>query len=459
MLAVKGGMMTKRLGIFAALVFVFLAGFVVSRLSQVTAQPKQPAAPFAAVPGEKGGQDYLGAYEAVEGWPKPMSTIPGHDPKWGWSAVESIYAQNPNKVFIVQRGELPVLPERFEPTVIAPSISFPISQSPWRNASQGANSAAPGGFGEMIDGERLPRYVLPADSVVYPTWKGKMGVDARWEHCIVVVDAQGNILPETENWKQWDHLFAYPHSVQINPYDPEKHVWIVEAARHMVYEFTNDGKQLVKQLGTPNDPGDDKTHFNRPTFLAWLPEGTMFLTDGYYNTRVVKFDKNGNYLMQWGERGKVYGMETRPGYLNIVHGIAIDPATRRIYVNDRGNRRIQVFDENGKFLDMWKTGTGEVGKEQSTIYSIYFSEGKVWAADERTHRIIGYDTNGYLQYAWGGQGLFPGSTDGIHGMSVDQEGNVYLADLYQGRANKYRPRKGANPNYLLGKPLRVAWKD
>src|ERR1019366_5342729 len=187
--------------------------------------------------------------------------------------------------------------------------------------------------------------------------------------------------------------------------------------------------------------------------------GTMFLTDGYYNTRIVKFDKNGNYLMQWGERGKVYGMETRPGYLNIVHGIAIDPTTRRIYVNDRGNRRIQVFDENGKFLDMWKTGTGEVGKEQSTIYSIYFSEGKVWAADERTHRIIGYDTNGYLQYAWGGQGLFPGSTDGFHGMSVDQEGNVYLADLYQGRANKYRPRKGANPNYLLGKPLRVAWKD
>jgi DNA-binding beta-propeller fold protein YncE len=439
-----------------SLVIAFLVG---NRLVPVSAQQQAPAYKFAAVPGEKGGQDILGAYEVVQGWPKPMSTIPGHDPHWGWSAIESIFAQNPNKVFIVQRGELPVLPDKAPQVLIGPSLAFPVGQYPWRNASQGPNSAAPGGFGEMVNGERLPHYVLPVDSVDYPLWKGKMGVDARWEHCIVVVDAQGNILPETENWKQWDHLFGYPHDVVINPYDPEKHVWIVEAARHMVYEFTNDGKTLVKQIGTPNEPGADKTHFNRPTFLGWLPEGTMFLTDGYYNTRVVKFDKDGNYLMEWGKRGVVYGKETRPGYMNIVHGLAIDPVTRRLYVNDRGNRRIQVFDENGKFLDMWKTGTGPAGDEVSTIYTIYYSDGKVWGADERTRRIIGWDTNGYLQYAWGGQGQWFGSTDGIHGMSVDQDQNVYLADLYQGRAMKYRPRPGANPNYLLGKPVRAAWKD
>src|ERR1039458_3328499 len=124
--------MLRRVAMFmvfaVSLVIAFLVG---NKLAPVKAQA--PEYKFAAVPGEKGGQDHLGAYNYVPGWPKSMSTIPGHDPAWGWSAVESVYAQNPNKVFIVQRGELPVLPAKAPQVLIGPSLAFPVGQYPWRN--------------------------------------------------------------------------------------------------------------------------------------------------------------------------------------------------------------------------------------------------------------------------------------------------------------------------------------
>jgi DNA-binding beta-propeller fold protein YncE len=437
---------------------VFMAGLLSCRPATVTEQPIAPANGFAAVPGEKGGQDILGAYEVVEGWPRPLTALPGHE-QWGWSAVQSIFAESPNRVFITQRGELPAL-ERPSATLVpqsGPGLSFPVGQYPFRNASQGPAMALPGAFGgggHPGPFDRDPNYVLAPDQVAHERWEGTVGVDARWEHCIVVVDAEGNILPETtEVWQQWDHLFGYPHHITINPYDPEKHVWVVEAARHVIYKFTNDGTQLVQTIGTPNEPGHDATHFNRPTFIAWLPDSTMFVTDGYVNTRVAKFDPDGNFLMEWGQKG-VAPNETRPGYFNTVHGLAVDPATRRVYVNDRSNLRIQIFDENGQFLDQWSTGP-----DGSQIYTIYFSEGKLWAADSHTRRIIAWNPEGFLQYAFGGQGEWAGATDGVHGISVDQEGNLYLAELFHGRAMKYRPRQGANPDYLVGKPPYVAWKE
>jgi len=118
-----------------------------------------------------------------------------------------------------------------------------------------------------------------------------MGIDARWEHLLVAVDANGNI---TEQFPQWDSLFRRPHAIYINPYDPQKHVWVVDDHNQTLFEFTNDLKQLVKTIGTKGEPGADDKHFNRPTFLAWLPDSTMFVADGYNGTRVVKFDKDGN---------------------------------------------------------------------------------------------------------------------------------------------------------------------
>ena len=255
----------------------------------------------------------------VENWPKPLSQLAGHE-KWTWGAVQGIFAESPNRVFVLMRGELPELerPAEVPYPGVGPSLSFPVSQTPFRNASVGPVSS-PGNSGS--DG--------------WNGWKGKLGVDARWEHCLFVVDAAGNIV---EAWTQWDDIFRRPRSVFINPCDAEKHVWVVDDRQHAVYKFTNDGKQLVQTLGVKGVAGDDSTHFNRPTFLTWLPDSTLYVADGYANTRVVKFDKDGKFLTTWGQ--KVPPNDTRPGTFDAVHGVVVDPDTRQVYVTDRSSARI-----------------------------------------------------------------------------------------------------------------------
>jgi peptidylamidoglycolate lyase len=417
------------------LVVLALGIFITTRQARVEGQtsPQQPS--FAAVKGQKGGQDIFGGYEVVPNWPKPISSLPGNE-KWTWGAGQGVFAESPNRVFILQRGELPNIqrPKSAKLPQLGPSIEFPIGRLPWRDAT----SASPPGALFGPDGK------TPGDDLDV----GKPGVDYQWSHIINVVDSNGNFI---EDWSQWDKMFRRPHSVFESPYDPEKNVWIVDDYRHAIFKFSNDGKRLLQTIGTVNEPGQDDKHFYRPTFMAWLPDGTFFVGDGYVNTRVVKFDKNGKYLMAWGEKGN-NGKETRPGYFNNVHGVAVDPQTRRVFVNDRGNRRIQVFDENGKHLDEWS-----VGQPPSDIHLIYMDGTRfLWAFDRGTSKMVKYDLSGNFMYAWGTWGNFPGGFWGVHGMSVDSEGNVYVAEVDNGGAQKFRPRAGANPALLITKPATPA---
>jgi len=153
----------------------------------------------------------------------------------------------------------------------------------------------------------------------------------------------------------------------------------------------------------------------------------------------------------WGQRGEA-GKETRPAYFNNVHGIAVDPKTRRVFVNDRGNHRAQVFDENGKFLSEWR-----FGDPPSDIHMFIIDSNRyLWAADRGTNKILKYDLDGNFLYSWGTWGDFHGGMWGVHGMSVDQEGNFYVAEVDNGGAQRYRPRPGANPAFLVGKAI-GAW--
>src|ERR1700722_10663759 len=396
-----------------------------------------PGAGFAAIPGQIGGQDPFGGYDVVKDWPQNIDTLPGNE-KWTWGAGQGIYAENPNRIFLLFRGELPNIkrPETRLLPDFGPSLQFPIGRLPWRDATVSALPGAGGTGQDPDDGPKL--------------WKGTVGVDAKWENCILVADASGKII---ERWTQWDKILKRPHYVTINPYDPEKHVWILDDHMHAIYKFTHDGKELVQTIGTPTMKGADGTHFNRPTYMTWLPDGTMFVADGYNGTRVAKFDKNGKFLMDWGMKGTPPN-DKRPSYFNNVHGIALDPQTRHVFVNDRGNHRVQVFDENGKYLYEWS-----MGKDPSDVHLIYIGADKMlWAYDRGTSKMLKYDLQGHFLYSWGTWGDFPGGFWGVHGFSVDQDGIFYTAEVDNGRGENFTPRPGANPAYLVSKPIYSAWK-
>ena len=419
--------MNKRASIVVIAVVALAAALLLGyRLAPVSVEAQQQMR-VAAVPGEKGGQDMFGAYEPVVGWPKPLSSVPGVG-KWTWGAGQGVFAESPNRVFILERGMLPEI-ERPKTTKLAPSVEFPIGRLPWRDATSASPPGALFKPGTQEPGDDLDT--------------GMPDVDWKWGRIINVVDAQGNHI---EDWTQYDKMFRRPHSVFESPYDPQKDVWIVDDYRHAIFRFSNDGKKLLQTIGTPNVPGNDSTHFYRPTFIAWAPNGDFYVADGYQNTRVVKFDRTGKFLMTWGERGEA-GKETRPAYFNNVHGVAVDPQTGRVFVNDRGNRRIQVFDANGKYLDSWS-----VGRPPADIHLVYMDGSRMlWAFDRASSKMIKYDLNGNLQYTWGAWGNFPGGFWGVHGMHVDSEGNFYVAEVDNGGAQKFRPRAGANPAFLLTK--------
>jgi DNA-binding beta-propeller fold protein YncE len=403
----------------------------------VSAQQRPAASKFAAVPGEKGGQDVWGAYEPVPNWPKDISKIPGNE-GWTFGAGQSVFAESPNRVFVLQRGVLPAI-QRPKVQKIGPSVVFPIGRLPWRDATV-ASSPGNGGAGGIAE-QGVEAWLKAGNQ-----W----GVDSKWQHTVMIFNAGGD---HVESWSQWDKMLQRPHFIAINPYDAQKHVWLIDDHKHAIFKMTNDGKQIVQTIGTYGVPGNDTTHFNRPTYLDWFPDGSFVVADGYNNARVVKFDKDGKYVTSWGERGNNQD-DMRPGYFNNVHGLAVDPKTRHIAVNDRNNQRIQIFDENGKFLNQWS-----MGKDPSDVHLIHiFSDGYLWGVDRGTSKMLKYDMDGNFLYSWGTWGDFPGAIWGVHDFSVDSEGNVYTASVDMGGAQKLRPRKGANPEFMLGKPLRVAWK-
>jgi len=352
------------------------------------------AAGSAQSPG-KGGGDETGPYDLVAGWPQNYCG-PGHV----IGSTAGIWAESPDRVLIFSRGCLPEIKDDR-----GPAENF----IPARNAS---------GYDlSQKDPARQPR----------------------WDHIVNFVDRDGKLI---ESWEQHNKLFVRPHRVLVSPYDPERHIWLVDDGAQMIYKFTRDGKKLVMQLGEFRVAGNDEKHFGRPTDIAWLPDGTFFVSDGYTNSRVVKFDRNGKFLMTWGQRGNEPN-ETRPGYMNTVHAIAVDK-NRRVYISDRANSRIQVFDENGKFLDAWPN--------VRRPYSIMLTEDQhLWVADGTTQKFLKFDLTGKLLYSWGTFGAFPGGFWGVHQFHTDSEGNLYTADVHVGRPQKFRPKRGANPAHLVGR--------
>jgi DNA-binding beta-propeller fold protein YncE len=195
------------------------------------------------------------------------------------------------------------------------------------------------------------------------------------------------------------------HSVRV---DPQGNIWVVDATGHVIYKMNPEGKEIMR-LGTRGTAGATQSTFNLPTDIAFAANGDLYVTDGYGGARVVKFSREGKFLKEWGKRG------TGPGEFMLPHNVAVD-SQGRVYVTDRDNQRIEVFDAEGKFLTEWK-GTGGVSGLAMT------KDGHII-----TGNVI-RDLNGTVVVK------LPEAAAG-HGATVDQNGNIYLAQL-SGIVQKY----------------------
>jgi hypothetical protein len=404
------------------LAIALLASAVAAGCGTPASTPETPPAAASVPPAEKGGQEETGPYEVVADWPKPLPDGPDgvKHAGWTWGSSGAVWAETPDRIWIAMRGELPL------PPGVADWTPYGML-----NPSRGNATGNDDGLSATCE---------PA---------AKRGWERRYHHVLFVVDGEGN---QVDYWAQHDKLFDMecgrgPHKIKMSPYDPDKHVWVIDDQLHVIHKFTYTG-DLVMTLGTKGQRGRDAGRlFDRPTDIAWLPDGTFFISDGYGGTRVAKFDKDGNFLMDWGSAPKDPS-NPGPNEWNTVHSIAIS-ADRRLFVVDRGHRRFQVFDENGKFLDMFSTGANSL-----PYYHFISTDGNIEVVDGGTGRVLKYDLDGQYLYGWGIKGGVPGQFNGPHQLTTDQNGNLYIAEVFNGRTQKFRPKPNADPAKLVGQELR-----
>lgn len=338
-------------------------------------------------PMTKGWDGRTGEYDVVENWWK---AAPNHQGTWTWGQVAGVAVDTPERVIVVTRGDS----------------------------------------------------------------DGQGNVRARATNFIVVADRDGNII---EQWTQWDSILTLPHQVYISPYDPARHVWVVDSggsAPHQVLKFSNDGTELVMRLGDRDNPRTQEEARGNPSpgpytlgwpsTLAFLPNGDFLLADGYWNSRVVRYTADGEYIGEWGELG------TGPGQFDLLHGTAVD-GNGRVYVGDRTNNRVQVFTEDGGFIEEWPDIRDPVG--------VWVDENQaVWVVSADLNHIVQYDRDGVFQYRFGsriGRGWegWEGALDRPHQIDVDEEGVLYIASYDGGWVNKFVPKPGADRSKLVGRAL------
>ena len=281
-------------------------------------------------------------------WPHPASTAAGTPAPWHWGEVAAVATTAEGNILVFHRGAHPVM-------------EFEVAGDFIRSWGEGMISE-----GKVT---RIPPKARSPGESGYTVGYGPAGCHA-----------------------------CGAHSIRT---DPDGHVWLVDAAAHAVYKTDGQGTVLL-QLGERGVPGTDRGHFNLPTDVAFGPGGSIYVSDGYGSTRVVKFASDGTFLLEWGRRG------TAPGEFGLPHNLVVD-AEGRVYVADRDNQRIQVFDSNGGFLTQWR-GVGGV----STLFLT--AEQQIWAG-------------GVLRELDGTVAAeLPGDVGG-HGTTTAADGSVFVAQL------------------------------
>ncbi len=229
--------------------------------------------------------------------------------------------------------------------------------------------------------------------------------------------------------------FVMPHGLSV---DHAGNLWLTDVGLHQVFKCSPAGEVLLT-LGEAGVPGDDATHFNLPTDVAVLADGSFYVSDGYQNTRVMKFTAAGRFEFEWGTKG--HG----PGEFNLPHGITVD-AQGRIIVCDRENERLQVFDAKGAFLQEWKgLQLGKpYGIETGPGGHLFIIDGGSPSLKRQLRgKAVELDPAGQVLDTFGGYGNAAGQFQLGHDIAVGPDGAVYVAEGTGARVQKFVRKKAA----------------
>jgi DNA-binding beta-propeller fold protein YncE len=276
------------------------------------------------------------------------------------------------------------------------------------------------GWGRLPDGWSFVEATSVAVDEHDNVWVFNRGV-----HPVIVFDRDGNFR------RSWgEGAIRRAHGISFGP---DGTVWLTDDLHHTIRQFTPEGRCLLT-IGDPDKPStlQGGKPFNRPTHVAISPKtGDVYVSDGYGNSRVHKYDPKGRHLMSWGEPG------TDPGCFNLPHNIATD-AAGLVYVADRENHRVQIFDANGQYLAQWNNLHRPCGLAADARLGDIFFVGELPShlavnkdVPNLGARVSILNIKGQLLGRIGGPfaGENPGEFVAPHGCAVDSHGDLYVAEV------------------------------
>lgn len=258
------------------------------------------------------------------------------------------------------------------------------------------------------------------------TWTNPLPKTRITGHTIAILDSRsGRLLSEFGS-----NLFVMPHGLSV---DNDGFLWVTDAGSHQVFKLNPKSGQVLLTLGTADEPGNDRTHFARPTDIGFAKDGTVFVSDGYINTRVVKFSAKGEYLGEWGTPG------TGAGEFNLPHGISVQG--NRVYVCDRSNLRVQVFDLMGEFIEQQQSA--QIGRPFGIATNpsgqVFIIDGGDQPDNTRS-RVSVLNKDGTLANTFSAR--LPNESKNLgHDIAVDIAGAIYVADAWSNSIRKFAPSK------------------
>ena len=296
-------------------------------------------------------------YKAVPEWPKAPMGDQGVPSAWNYWQVTSIAVEKNGNILLMHRGDFPILEYKPDGELIGPWGQVKFESGKVMPVAQQHRNPAKSGY----------------QAVYGPAGCSNCGA----------------------------------HEIRV---DPQGNVWAVDAPANVIIKMNPSGHVLMT-LGTRGKPGMTDHNFYLPTDIAFAPNGELVVTDGYGNPRVMRFSADGKFLGQFGKRGN------GPGEFQLPHNVVIDKSGR-IYVSDRDNQRVEVFDATGKYLSEWD----HVGGVSSLIIT---PDQKIWTGG------VLHDLDGKVLEHLPGE-----NSSGSHGGAVAPNGDVYLG-LLSGKAEKF----------------------